>query len=148
MEQDDRSGARAGEEMAWQYQTRRGWGTTALGRDPYPVLTAMAILLRIAGWLSVAGGIVFALVQVFPWVSCIMGGSTALPPGTFRNPSCGFAMAAIVPTFGALVVGICLIVFGEVIGVFRGIEGNTRQMLSRLEQVGLQNKLTGEGRGS
>jgi hypothetical protein len=56
MEREDSLSAREVEQMAWQYRTGGG-GKTALGRDKFPVLTAMAGLLRIIGWLAVAGGV-------------------------------------------------------------------------------------------
>ena len=65
------------------------------------------------------------------------------------SASCGAAVLILAPMVVSLVGGFCMIAFGEVIGVFRGIEGNTYQtyqLLSRVEQAGLQSKLTGEGR--
>ena len=143
MEREEQLGAKEIDQMAWQYRTRGG----GLERDNFPVLTTMAKALRIIGWLAVAGGAFLAVFQVLPWFLCITGGGK-VPSRGFGAQSCGVALLILAPMLGSLVAGFCLVAFGEVIGVFRGIEGNTHQLLSRIEQAGLQSKLTGEGRQS
>jgi hypothetical protein len=145
MEREDSLSAREVEQMAWQYRTGGG-GKTALGRDKFPVLTAMAGLLRIVGWLAVAGGVFLAISQVAPWFACM----TANPgkpaqPGGFGAASCGVAMLVLAPMLGSFAAGFCLIAFGEIIGVFRAIEGNTHQLISSVEQAWNQIKLAGGG---
>ena len=149
MEREERLSAREVERIMRQYGTGQGWsdanrtwGSAAGVRSRYPLLSSMETMLRIVGWLAVAGGVLLTLFQVFPWFTCIFW------QNRMGAASCGVAMLILAPMIGAFASGFCLIAFGEVIGVFRGIEGNTYQMLSRIEQIGLQSRLTGEGRGS
>ena len=119
MEQDGQVGAKAGEEMAWHNQTRGGGRTIAPGRDKFPVLTAMAGLLRIVGLLAVAGGVFLAVSQVAPWFACMTANPS--PPaqmGGFGAASCGGAILILAPMLGSFAVGFCLIAFGESIAEF------------------------------
>ena len=117
-------------------------------RDKFPVLTAMAMSLRIIGWLAVAGGVLLAFLEVLPWFLCITGGGKLPPSAGFGAASCGVAVLILAPMLGSFAIGFCLIAFGEIIGVFRAIEGNTHQLISSVEQAWNQIKLTGEGRQS
>jgi hypothetical protein len=146
MEQEERLSAREVEAMARQYSAgkdwndaNRGWSSDGGMRNRYPMLKAMETMLRITGWLAVAGGVAILLFNVFPWLICVFDARSG------RTVACAAAISALAPMIGALAIGFALIAFGEVIGVFRGIEGNTYQMLSRIEQIGLQSKLSGEG---
>ena len=142
MEREEQLSAKEVEQMAWQYRTGGG-GRTALGRDKFPVLTAMAGLLRIVGWLAVAGGVFLAISQVAPWFVCVTGGNRPAQMGGFVAQACGVAMLILAPMLGSFAVGFCLIAFGESIAVFRAIEGNTNQLISSVEQAWNQIKLTG-----
>ena len=124
----------------------RGWSSGA--GDKFPVLTAMAMFLRIIGWLAVAGGLLLAVFQVFPWIVCIGSVSKQVQPGGFGAASCGVAVFILAPMLGSFAIGFCLIAFGETIGVFRAIEGNTHQLISSVEQTWNQIKLAGGGRQS
>ena len=99
----------------------------------------MATTLRFIGWLAVAGGALLMLFQVFPWLTCM------LDRNKLGAASCGAAVVILAPMVLALVGGFCTIAFGEIIGVFRAIEGNTHQLISSVEQAWNQIKLTGEG---
>lgn len=149
MEREEPLNARQVEEMARQHQAggvaQSGWGTASAGQDRFPVLTAMSMTLRILGWLVVAGGVVLFFTQVAPWITCIIGAGQPQQPGGWGTPSCGVAFLILAPMIGSLVVGFFTIAFGEMIGVTRAIEGNTYQLLSRVEQAGYRNLLTGEG---
>jgi hypothetical protein len=145
MEQEKTLNAREVEQMARQQGTgqgwsdaNRGWSSTTVERNRFPVLTTMATLLRIIGWLTVAGGVCIALFQVLPWLTCTLDRSG------MKGAACASAMLVLPPMVGSFVVGFGLIAFGEIIGVFRAIESNTYQLLSSVEQAGLRNKLTGE----
>ena len=145
MERDEQVGAKAGEEAAWQYRTRGGAGATVLARNKFPVLTAMAVSLRIIGWLMVVGAGVLFVVQVIPWIDCIAGRGQPQQLGMMGGASCGAALFILAPTIVSLVSGFCMVAFGEIIGVFRGIEGNTHQLISSVEQAWNQIKLAGGG---
>jgi hypothetical protein len=144
MERDEQLSAKEVEQMAWQYRTGGG-GRIAPSRDKFPVLTAMSGLLRIVGWLAVAGGVLLAVFQVAPWFQCITSGTKQAQMGGFGAQSCGVAMFILAPMLGSLAIGFCLIAFGESICVIRAIEGNTHQLISSVEQAWNQIKLTGEG---
>jgi hypothetical protein len=146
MEREGELSAREVEAVARQHATGGGWSSGA--GDKFPVLTAMAMSLRIIGWLAVVGGVLLAFLQVLPWFLCITGGSTPTQGRGFSAPSCGVAMLILAPMLGSFAIGFCLIAFGEIIGVFRAIEGNTHQLISSVEQAWNQIKLTGEGRQS
>lgn len=150
--------AREAESMARQYEAggtgsqsggwsdaNRGWSSGALARDRYPLLTAMSTALRIIGWLMVVGAGVLFVVQVIPWIDCISGRGRPQQPGGWGAVSCGVAVLILAPTVVSLVSGFFMVAFGEVIGVFRGIEGNTHQLLSRIDQAGLRDKLMDAG---
>ena len=145
MERRDQLSAKEVEDMAWQYQTHGGGRTTALGRDKFPVLTTMATLLRVIGWLAVAGGALLFFVEVMPWISCVSGMGRPSQRGMMSGVSCGVAVLILAPMIGALVGGFCMIVLGELIGVFRAIEGNTHQLIGSVEQTWHQIKLAGNG---
>ena len=149
MEREGQLSAREVEAMARQHATdggwsdaNRGWGSGAVGRDNFPVLTTMAKALRIIGWLAVAGGAFLAVFQVLPWFLCITGGGK-VPSGGLGAQSCGVALLILAPMVASFAVGFCLVAFGEIIGVFRAIEGNTHQLISSVEQTWNQIKLTG-----
>jgi hypothetical protein len=145
MEREEQLSARAVEEMARQYQTRGGGERIALGRDKYPVLTAMAVFLRITGWLAVVGAAYLAVFEVIPWLSCIGAPARAPQLGGLGAVSCGVALLILAPMLGSLTIGFCLIVLGELIAVFRAIEGNTHQLIGSVEQTWHQIKLAGNG---
>ena len=155
MEREGQLSAREVEAMARQHATgggwsdaNRGWGSGTVAGDKFPVLTAMAMSLRIIGWLAVAGGVLLAFLEVLPWFLCITGGGKLPPSAGFGAASCGVAVLILAPMLGSFAIGFCLIAFGEIIGVFRAIEGNTHQLISSVEQAWNQIKLMGEGRQS
>lgn len=145
MEREEQLSARAVEEMARQYQTRGGGERIALGQDKYPMLTAMAVFLRITGWLALVGAAFLAAFEVIPWLSCIGAPARAPQLGGLGVASCGVAFFILAPMFGSFVIGFGLIVLGELIAVFRAIEGNTHQMIGSIEQAWNQIKLAGNG---
>jgi hypothetical protein len=145
MEREEQLSAHEVEDMAWQYQTRGGGNRTAMGRDKFPVLTTMATLLRGIGWLALAGGVLLAFFEVFPWLACIWGSRGAIQFGGFGYVSCGFSFLIFAPMLGSFAIGFGLIALGELIAVFRAIEGNTHQLIGSVEQAWNQIKLTAGG---
>jgi hypothetical protein len=145
MEREEQLSTREVEDMAWKYQTRGGGQRTALGPDKYPVLTIGSVLLRAIGWLAVAGGVLLALLQVIPWLACITSAAKPEQMGGFGVQSCGVAVLILAPMLGSFAIGFGLIVVGEVIGVFRAIEGNTHQLITTVEQSWNQLKLAAGG---
>jgi hypothetical protein len=145
MEQKEALSAREVEAMAGQYERGKGGSSETGERDRFPVLTAMSTTLRIIGWLMVAGAAGLFFVQVMPWLACITETGRPQQPGGWGSPSCGVAVVILAPTIASLVGGFCTIAFGEVIGVFRAIEGNTHQLISSVEQAWNRIKLTAGG---
>jgi hypothetical protein len=143
MEQEQPLSTREVEAMARQHATGQAWSSVAVNRKSYPLLSAMETLLGIIGWLVVAGGVGLFAVQVAPWITCVAGTGAQPQQGMMGGASCGVAALILAPMIGAFALGFLLIAFSEVIGVFRGIESNTHQLISSVEQAWSQIKLAG-----
>ncbi|MBW2569929.1 MAG: hypothetical protein JRE47_11340 [Deltaproteobacteria bacterium] len=82
--------------------------------DKFPVLSFLSILLRIGGWLLVIVGLYFAVYE---------GIIEPNQPG--HRFDSGDQMQ-LITGFIQVISGICVVAFGEIIGVLFAIELNTR----------------------
>ena len=128
----------------WRGSTPQA-GDGVAGRGMFPVLTAMAMSLA---YYRLARGVGGA-----PCFCKCFRGSYVLQEGLHRHRAGDSVRhpAELRGSYSRLCSGRLLsdfVVdygFGEIIGVFRAIEGNIHQLISSVEQAWNQTKLTGEG---
>jgi hypothetical protein len=111
-----------------QHRSRRDLNATV--RNRFPLISAVSMFLRVGGVLAFAVGVVLLVIQVVPWVLCLREA-----PRGVGTAACGFVLWTFMPAAVAVVVGVGMIAFGELLGIFRAIEGNTHQLLGRIEEL-------------
>jgi hypothetical protein len=126
MEQGRPLSEREVEQMARQYEAGKSENIRAVAVDRFPLLSFVSMLMRVLGWAVVVVGV-----------------------GGFSAPaaSCGVAMMILAPMIGSFVFGLAMVAMGELLGVFRAIEGNTHRLLTKFDLVDIRSKLTQEENG-
>lgn len=87
----------------------------------FPVLSVFSVVLRVLGWLVLAGGIISSLIQIADLMKCLPNNCSVNIPWLIQNVA-------------LLVMGAITVVIGEAIGVVFAIEGNTRRLVEIQEQ--------------
>lgn len=85
----------------------------------FPILSFFSIILRVLGWLVLAGGLISLLRQAVALAKCL--------------PDCSVDIPWLLQNIGLLLTGVIVIVIGELIGVAFSIEKNTHKMAEAIE---------------
>ncbi|MCD4675042.1 MAG: hypothetical protein K8S18_03485 [Desulfobacula sp.] len=81
----------------------------------FPILSIFSIVLRVLGWLILAGGVIFSLKQGIALAQCL--------------PKCSVNIPWLLQNIALLVTGCFTIVSGEIIGVVFSIENNIHKLV-------------------
>ena len=82
--------------------------------NPFPVLTFVSLLLRVAGWVIVAGSLLSVVIGI---------GNLLTSEDSFK-----WGGIAVLVGIGSGVFGIIVVAIGELVGVAFAIEANTRRL--------------------
>ena len=108
--------------------TIQNYGQHNVGVERFPMVSTIAKFMRILGFVWVAGGALILAIEFLPWLICM---PRELPPSFFPMPAeeaCPldlwvFGLGGVI-----FLVGLCIVAVGELLRMFRSIEGNIYDM--------------------
>lgn len=86
----------------------------------FPILSFFSVVLRVLGWLVLAGGLISSLKQAIALAKCL--------------PDCSVNIPWLLQNVALLLTGVIVIVIGELIGVAFSIEKNTYKTAEAIEK--------------
>jgi hypothetical protein len=110
--------------------TIQNYGQHNVGVERFPMVSTIAKFMRILGFVWVAGGALIFAIEFLPWLSCIQ---RELPPAPSFFPmpaeeACPLELWVFGLGGAIFVVGLGIVAVGELLRMFRSIEGNTYDM--------------------
>ena len=100
--------------------------------ERFPLVSTLSMFMRILGILLLAGGVGIFAMEFLPWVSCKPPQLPPQQPGFFQpqvQATCPLALWELGAGGVMFVIGLGIVAVGELLGMFRSIEGNTHNML-------------------
>jgi hypothetical protein len=124
--------------------TIKNYGERNVDAERFPTVSTLSTFMRVLGFLLVAGGVIFFLKDFAPWLSCKPpqqppSSGFFVPPteGACPFPYMGVGVAGLV-----FVIGLGIVAIGELLGMFRSIEGNTYNLLKVTQEADYKGRLT------
>lgn len=121
--------------------TIQNYGQRNIGAERFPLVSTLAKFLRVVGFLLVVGGLAIFLFEFLPWITCQMLAPSTSPGFTGMPASCPVSYVQLVGGVTALVFGLGLVAFGELLGMFRSIEGNTYNTMKAVHEADYKARL-------
>lgn len=133
MEHEGHLTARQVEAMARQHEqpTIQNYGQRNIGAERFPLVSTLAKFLRVLGFLLVVGGVIIFAMEFLSWLTCNPPPQPPPQQGFFVPPAqvgCPLAIWELGVGGALFVVGLGIVAVGELLGMFRSIEGNTFDM--------------------
>ena len=102
-----------------------------VGVERFPLVSLLAVFLRVLGFLLVMLGLIVFIREMIPWLNCKPSPQTpqfGFSPGQ-AQAACAFPIMEAGIWGAVFVLGLGLVAIGELLGMFRSIEGNTFNLL-------------------
>jgi hypothetical protein len=115
-----------------------------VGVERFPLVSTLSGFMRVLGFLLVIGGAIIFAMEFLPWLTCK---PPAQPPqqqgfGSGQmQAACPLAIWELGVGGAVFVLGLGIVAVGELLGMFRSIEGNTFNLLKVTQEADYKSRL-------
>jgi hypothetical protein len=119
------------------------YGHPSSGAERFPLVSTLSVFMRVLGFLLVVGGIIIFAMEFIPWIDCNPPKQPPQQGFGFGQPqeACPLSYVELGVGGAIFAIGLGIVAVGELLGVFRSIEGNTYNLLKVTQEADYKGRL-------